>query len=136
TTWASPTRPRLRPQLLRLRLRTDLSWNRVARRKSDAHREHHRRGREHLPIRLASNHLREAFNMPRDDFSVVDTDTADSSRIEHRVDERIRVVVRLGQRLSSGASPELARLDSIEIDCRRDSFAKDRKQRRITRIGL
>ena len=92
----------------------------------DAHREHHRRRREQICIRLAPNHLRKSFEMRRDRFCITDAGASDSARIEHRVDQRIRVVARLGQRFTNGAPPELARLDSIEIDRCRDSFAKDR----------
>ena len=44
------------------------------------------------------------------------------------------VVVRLGESLAHGAPPELARLDSIEIDRRRDALAKNREQRSIARV--
>ena len=72
--------------------------------------------------------------MRRDDFRFVDAD--DFSHIEHRIDHWIRVVVRFGQRLAHGAPPELARLDSLEIDRRRDALAKNSKQRRVARVRL
>jgi len=59
--------------------------------------------REHFRIRFALNHLREAFNVLRDDSASSDAGTFDSTRIEHRIDHWIRVVVRLGESLAHGA---------------------------------
>ena len=126
-----PRNPAPRPQSRIERIDGVALAHRLVRRKPDADCEHHGRRCEQLRTRLASNHLRQALDMRRDDFRIVGT--CDSSRIEHGVDKRICIVVRLGERLAYGDTPELARLYSIEINRRGDSPAKDGDQRPVSR---
>ena len=70
--------------------------------------------------------------MSGDDLFFVDA--GNSTRVEHRIDQWIRIVVGLSQRLANGAPPELARLDSIQIDGRPDALTKNSEQPRIARV--
>jgi hypothetical protein len=72
--------------------------------------------------------------MRLDRFHIIDASTSDPTRVERDIDQRICIVARLGERLASGTPPELARLDSIEIGRHRDTLAKKREQRRVTRV--
>src|SRR5581483_10848802 len=98
-------------------------------------RQHNSGGGEKRRVTLARDHALEAAAVRTDRVRAIRRAAA-TVGIEQRLDEPIRIIVGLRERLPRGDAPELAWFDPVEIDQFVDPFAKLRQQGAILVIRL